>query len=160
MQLPQCFKIKKIKRYATPAIVEVALLRFQLRFAHLCYFVIITKFTHLASAAAIFCLCMQKSGAMCKNSGIFNSNSLPTYRTHTITKKAYRTSVPYFLTKIEAYRTVPTYRTVPYCHPCIPKLDFGFCCSVNKYHFIELAAFHTYEITYHELQNLKNKQVT
>ena len=41
-----------------------------------------------------------------------------TSRTRTITKKAYRTSVPYFLAKIEAYRTVPTYRTVPYCHPC------------------------------------------
>ena len=27
------------------------------------------------------------------------------YRTPTITEKAYRTSVPYFLTKIEAYRT-------------------------------------------------------
>ena len=35
-----------------------------------------------------------------------------TSRTRTITKKAYRTSVPYFLAKIEAYRTVPTYRTV------------------------------------------------
>ena len=33
-----------------------------------------------------------------------------TYRT--FTKKAYRTSVPYFLAKIEAYRTVPTYYTV------------------------------------------------
>ena len=72
--------------------------------------------------------------------------TVPTYRTRTNTKKA--------------YRTAPTYRTVPYCHPCIPKLDFSFCCSVNKYHFIELAAFHTYEITYHELQKLKNKQVT
>ena len=29
-----------------------------------------------------------------------------TSRTRTITKKAYRTSVPYFLAKIEAYRTV------------------------------------------------------
>ena len=38
--------------------------------------------------------------------------TVPTYRTRTITKKAYRTSVPYFLAKIEAYRTVPTYRTV------------------------------------------------
>ena len=36
-----------------------------------------------------------------------------TCRTRTITKKAYRTSVPYFLAKIEAYRTY-----VPYCHPC------------------------------------------
>ena len=37
---------------------------------------------------------------------------LPTYRTRTIPKKAYRTRVPYFLAKIEAYRTVFTYRTV------------------------------------------------
>ena len=37
---------------------------------------------------------------------------LPTYRTRTIPKKAYRTSVPYFLAKIEAYLTVFTYRTV------------------------------------------------
>ena len=59
---------------------------------------------------------------MCEKCRIFNSNSVPTYRTRTITKKAYRTSVqypyhykksvPYFLAKIEAYRTVPTYRTV------------------------------------------------
>ena len=35
-----------------------------------------------------------------------------TSRTRTITKKAYHTSVPYFLAKIEAYRTVPTYHTV------------------------------------------------
>ena len=39
--------------------------------------------------------------------------TVPTYRTCTILKKAYRTSVPYFLAKIEAYRAVP------YCHPCI-----------------------------------------
>ena len=51
-----------------------------------------SQFTHLASAAAVFCLCLQKFGAMCENSGIFNSNSVPTYRTRTITKKAYRTS--------------------------------------------------------------------
>ena len=37
--------------------------------------------------------------------------TVPMYRTRTITKKAYRTSVPYFLAKIEAYCTVP------YCHP-------------------------------------------
>ena len=61
---------------------------------------------------------------MYEKSGIFNSNSVPTYRTRTnkrtvptyrtrtITKKAYRTNVPYLLAKIEAYRTVPTYRTV------------------------------------------------
>ena len=41
----------------------------------------------------------------------FLKRTVPTYRTPTITKKAYRTSVPYFLAKIEAYRTVPTYRT-------------------------------------------------
>ena len=57
-------------------------------------------------------LCIQKFGAMCKKSGILNSNSVPTYRTRTITKKAYRTSSPYFLAKIQAYSTVPTYRTV------------------------------------------------
>ena len=37
---------------------------------------------------------------------------VPTYRTRTITKKTYRTSVPYFLAKIEAYCTASTYRTV------------------------------------------------
>ena len=41
-----------------------------------------------------------------------NSNSVPTYHTRTITKKAYRTSVPYFLSKIKAHRTVHTYRIV------------------------------------------------
>ena len=67
---------------------------------------------------------------MCEKSWVFNSNSLPTYRTCTFAKKAYRTNVPYkctipfliqtrlkkgvpyFLVKIEAYCTVPTYRTV------------------------------------------------
>ena len=62
---------------------------------------------------------------MCKKSGIFNSNNVPTYRTRIIAKKACRTNVPYpyhhkkayrtnvlyLLAKIEAYRTVPTYRT-------------------------------------------------
>ena len=77
-----------------------------------------SQFTHWASASAVFCLCIQNSGAMCEKSGIFNSNSVPTYRTRTITKKAYRTSVPYlyhcktgvpyFLAKIEAYRTQRT----------------------------------------------------
>ena len=44
-------------------------------------------------------------------SSIFGSyhTNIVTYRTHTITKKAYRTSVPYFLAKIEACRTIPTY---------------------------------------------------
>ena len=32
---------------------------------------------------------------MCEKSGIFNSNSVPTYRTRTITKKAYRTNIPF-----------------------------------------------------------------
>ena len=40
------------------------------------------------------------------------NRTAPTYRTSTITKKAYRTSVSYFLAKIEAYRSVLTYRTV------------------------------------------------
>ena len=99
---------------------------------------------------------------MYEKSGIFNSNSVPTYRTRTITnkrtvptyrtrtitKKAYRTNVPYLLAKIEAYRTVPTYRTVPYCHPWRlqrystntkiypPKKVFGnseFCSSHQNY---------------------------
>ena len=76
----------------------------------------------------------------------FLKRTVPTYHTRTFTKKAYRTSVtyfisifeayrtnvpypyhykknvptnvPYFLAKIEAYRTVPTYRSVPYCHRC------------------------------------------
>ena len=61
---------------------------------------------------------------MCEKSGVFNSKSIPkyctvplqkrrtvpTYRTRTITKKTYRTSVPYFLAKIEAARTVSTYQ--------------------------------------------------
>ena len=69
----------------------------------------------------MFYLCTQKAGAMCKKSGVLNSSSVPTYRTRTFAKKAYRTnvpypyhykkSIPYFLAKIEAYRTVP------YCHP-------------------------------------------
>ena len=67
---------------------------------------------HLTSVSAVFCLCVQKAGAKCEKSGIFNSKSVLTYRTRIITKKAYRTSVPYYLAKIEAYRTVPTYRTV------------------------------------------------
>ena len=41
----------------------------------------------------------------------FLKRTVPTYRTRTITKNAYRTSVPYFLAKIEAYHTVLTYRT-------------------------------------------------
>ena len=41
----------------------------------------------------------------------FLKRTVPTYRTRTITKKAYRTSVPYFLAKIEAYRTYVPYRT-------------------------------------------------
>ena len=80
-----------------------------------------SQFTQLASASAVVCLCIQKSGTMCEKCGMFNSSSVPTYRTSTITKKAYRTNVrypyhykkgvPYFLAKIEAYRTVPTYHT-------------------------------------------------
>ena len=46
-----------------------------------------SQFTHLASASAVFYLCIQKSGATCKKSGIFSSYSVPTYRTRTITKK-------------------------------------------------------------------------
>ena len=75
-----------------------------------------SQFTHLTSALAVFCLCIQKAGAMCEKSGIFNSNHVPTYRTRTITKKAHRTnvpypyhhkkSVPYLFAKIKAYRTV------------------------------------------------------
>ena len=71
----------------------------------------------------MFCVCIQKTGAMCEKSGDFNSRA---YRIRTFTKKAYRTnvlypyhykkgyrtSVPYFLAKIEAYSTVPTYHTV------------------------------------------------
>ena len=39
----------------------------------------------------------------------FLKRTEPTYRTRTITKKAYRTSIPYFLAKIQAYRIVLTY---------------------------------------------------
>ena len=38
--------------------------------------------------------------------------TVPTYRTRTNTKKAYRTSVQYFFAKIEAYLTVLTYSIV------------------------------------------------
>ena len=41
----------------------------------------------------------------------FLKRTAPTYRTRTITRKAYRNSVPYFLAEIEAYRTALTYRT-------------------------------------------------
>ena len=54
-----------------------------------------SQFSNLASASTVFCLCSQNAGARCKKSGIFNSNSVPTRRTHTITKMAYRTNVPY-----------------------------------------------------------------
>ena len=47
-----------------------------------------------------------------RTSDQFLKRTVPTYRTRTITKKAYRTSVPYFLAKIEAYPTVLTYRTL------------------------------------------------
>ena len=43
---------------------------------------------------------------------------VPTYRTRTLAIITYRTSVPYYLPKNGAYRTVLAYRTVPYCHPC------------------------------------------
>ena len=36
----------------------------------------------------------------------FLKRTVPTYRTRTITKKKYRTTVPYILAKIEPYRTV------------------------------------------------------
>ena len=59
---------------------------------------------------------------MCEKSWVFNSESVPTYRTRTFSRKAYRTNVPYpylykkdvpyFLAKIEAYRTYVPYRTV------------------------------------------------
>ena len=42
----------------------------------------------------------------------FLKRTIPTYRTRTITKKAYRTTVLYFLAKIEAYHAVLTYRIV------------------------------------------------
>ena len=41
----------------------------------------------------------------------FLKRTVPTFRTRAITKKAYRTSVPYFFAKIEAYRTYVPYRT-------------------------------------------------
>ena len=46
----------------------------------------------LASTSTVFCLCIQKAGTTCEKSGIFNSNSVPTFRTCTVTKKAYPTS--------------------------------------------------------------------
>ena len=41
----------------------------------------------------------------------FLKRTVPTNRTHTITNEAYRTTLLYFLAKIEAYHTVLTYRT-------------------------------------------------
>ena len=41
-----------------------------------------------------------------RNSVQFLKHTVPTYHIRTITKKAYCTSVPYFLAKVEAYRTV------------------------------------------------------
>ena len=82
-----------------------------------------SQLTHLISASAVFCLCIRKSGAMCEMSGIFNSNFVPTYRTCTITKQSYCTSVPYFLAKIEAYRTNVPYRNAildPWFHGFTP----------------------------------------
>ena len=60
---------------------------------------------------------------MCEKSGIFISNSVPTYRTRTITKKAHRTNVPYpyyYKKDIPYQRTVLLSKNwgVPYCHPC------------------------------------------
>ena len=46
---------------------------------------------------------------MCEKSGIFNLNSVPTYRTRTITKKTYRTNVPY---PYHYKKGVPYQRTV------------------------------------------------
>ena len=42
----------------------------------------------------------------------FLKRPIPTYSNLPLQKKVYRTNVPFFLAKIEAYRTVP------YCHPC------------------------------------------
>ena len=51
-------------------------------------------------------------------SKILATPMVPTYRIRIITKNAYLTSVPYFLEKIEGYRTSPYLPTVPYCHSC------------------------------------------
>ena len=81
---------------------------------------------------------------MCEKSGIFNSKSVyqrivpvplrkkltvPTYRTRTITEKAYRASVPYFLAKIEAYRTVP-YRTAILGNDNV-STEVGICAAIT-----------------------------
>ena len=67
--------------------------------------------THTFSIGlAVFCICIQKAGAMCEKSGVFNSKSVLTYRTRTITKKS---NVPTYRTSWKKLR-----RTVPYCHPC------------------------------------------
>ena len=42
--------------------------------------------------------------------GVPYQRTVPTYRTRTTTKKAYRTSVPYVLIKIKAYRNYVAYR--------------------------------------------------
>ena len=68
---------------------------------------------------------------MCEKSGIFNSKNLPTYRTRTITEKAYRTSVPYFLAKVEAYRTYVPYRTAILVCFCFRQSELTACVQCN-----------------------------
>ena len=83
-----------------------------------------SQFKHSTSASAVFCFCIQKAGAMCEKSGIFNSNHVPNvpYPYH------YKKGVPYQRTvpvPSQKKRTLPAYRissqklrrTVPYCHP-------------------------------------------
>ena len=78
------------------------------------------QFTHLASVSLLFFASVYKKLEQCAKSLGFliqrayqstvpvplqKRRTVPTYRTRTITIKTYRTSVPYFLPKIEAYRT-------------------------------------------------------
>ena len=80
-----------------------------------------SQFIHLASVSAVFCACIEKVGEVCEKSGSFDLKSAPTYRTRTITKKAYRTSWQKLM------------RTVPYCHPWFRATWHNIAlCSYNK----------------------------
>ena len=93
----------------------------------------LSQFTHLASVSAVFCVCIQKAGAMCEKSGVFSSKSVPTYRTRTFTKKAYRTRT------ITKKRTVLLGKncSVPY-HTYVPYRTAILACEKNLQSHVRL----------------------
>ena len=66
------------------------------------------RFTRMAVRYGTVSICVLRtfSGTVLANRPSFQflKRTVPTYRTRTITKKAYRISVPYFLAKIKEYR--------------------------------------------------------